>query len=201
MDSYHGRLRYFKIYDRDTCPDLNDTPPRCDYVQSQTVMIRIAVDTCCLNARKHHRILNKLDRLYADGKVELLVSRVNQRDVSAASATTRDMYLGRIKRLKFMYETAYWGMSVWGGSVVGNMRVHQSLIDIFTDGGQHKMNDFWDFWLLETAIANRCDYFLTLNKKHFIDGGRQERIEALGIKVREPDSQFLTEIVHVPTDK
>jgi hypothetical protein len=45
------------------------------------------------------------------------------------------------------------------------------------------------------------DFFITKYKAHFIDDGRREELLALGIKVREPNEEFIEEIKKIARAK
>ncbi len=159
-------------------------------------MILVALDTSCLNAKQTNLVLNALDELEKAGTVKTVTSTVNSREQVATNLREeyREKYLKRIAEKGPKPEVGYWGESSWGGCVYGDKTVADDLVEIF--GGQAALSrsNFFDIWLLQTAIAHRCQYFLTTNKRDFIEGGRKERIEALGIKVREPNDNFLVEL-------
>ena len=158
--------------------------------------IKIALDTSCLNAKKEDSVLNKLEDLREKEIIELYTSTVNEKEQIEKNPNKkwREKYLKRINEEHKVLETGIWGKSKWGNFVWGNKNVNNILRDIF---GKGNIIGNYDVWLLKTAIVHRCDYFLTLNSRHFIENGRREQIEKLGIKVREPNDDFLREVESV----
>ncbi len=161
-------------------------------------MIKIALDTGCLNANKRHIVLNRLDELEKQGKIKLVTSTVNEREAEKnPDQSFRDKYLHIInsKDTKFG-EAGRFDCSAFDIGVFGSEEISDGLEKVLKRGSisDIKPNDWFDFWLLETAITNDCDYFLTTNSRHFIDNGKREMIEELGILVRIPDDNFLKEL-------
>jgi hypothetical protein len=155
-------------------------------------MIKIAIDTSCLNVKKKCKYLNILDKLYSKNKIEIISSTVLEKEQNDnPNSNWRNQYQKRINDLNKKHEVGRWGTSSWGQCLWGNENLSKQLIDIINPKTK---NDIFDLWILETAIANKCDYFCTLNKKDFIYNGKKELIEKLGIKVRIPDNEFIQEI-------
>lgn len=156
-------------------------------------MIKIALDSSCLNARKEHNILNKLENLEKSGKIKLVTSTVNEKEQCEKNPSTewRERYLKIINNKHKVLETGRFDISTYDNCVYGSDEANRILKEIFPNPSN---NDFFDLWLLETALVHKCDYFLTLNAKDFIEGSRKEKIEGLGIKVREPNEDFLQKL-------
>ncbi len=157
----------------------------------------IALDTSCLNAKKTNVYLNELDALEALCVVTLTTSTVNEKEQSTISSDYwRAKYLTRINEKKKRLEVGRFDRSSFGGCVFGGEGAQEKLAGILGTNpeSENDFYDFYDLWLLETALAGDCHYFLTLNSKDFVDGGKKEKLEALGIKIRQPDACFLGEI-------
>ncbi|MBI3032471.1 hypothetical protein HYY69_03280 [Candidatus Woesearchaeota archaeon] len=160
-------------------------------------MIKIALDTGCLNVKKKDLILNKLDELEGLGKIKLITSTVNEKEqiLTNQIETFRNTYLKIINNKEKILEGGRFDISTFDNCVFSDEKIIAELAKIF---GKPKIdsNDFFDLWLLETAIIHKCDYFLTKNSNDFIVNGKKEAIEQLGIKVREPNQDFLNELVN-----
>lgn len=160
-------------------------------------MIKIALDSSCLNAKKGNDILNKLEELYSQGKILLITSTVNEREQNVTNKVEKwkSEYLKIINMREKLLEVGKWKISNWHGFVWGEGEsIIKELVEIFPHADDFEHGDFYDMWFLETAITHKCDYFLTLNENHFIKNGKQEKILALGIKVRKPNNDFLLEL-------
>ncbi len=154
--------------------------------------MRIALDTSCLNVNGRSNALNKLEALEREGRIALIVSTVNEKEQrqSNDSQAWKQRYLDKLEQKGMVPEVGYWDLSLWG-ALWADEDIHRALRAIFGPHQNPREKDWYDFWLLETAIANKCDVFLTLNTRDFVDGTRRERIETLGIKVRTPEEFIL----------
>ncbi|MFW9995039.1 MAG: hypothetical protein ACFFD4_23580 [Candidatus Odinarchaeota archaeon] len=155
-------------------------------------MLKIALDTGCLNVKGKHPILNELEQLEKDGHLEITTSSVLEREQMEKNVMQewRDRYLSKINKHSKEYEVMIIGRSEIGKAVLGSERVR----DIIESTIQSDPKNDYDKWILHTAIVNQNDYFLTLNPNDFINNGKQERLETLGILIREPDNAFLDEL-------
>ena len=159
-------------------------------------MIKIALDSSCLNVKKTHPVLNELNTLEEERKIQFFTSTVNSREQADTNEQVeyREKYLKRIRETNQKPEVGLYGFSFFGTAVYGDASVTKGMENIFGQFEKLSDNNLYDAWLLITAIAHGCDYFLTKNTKHFVDQGRQTKIELLGIKVRLPNEQFLEEL-------
>ena len=72
-------------------------------------MIRIALDTSCLNANKRHCVLNQLEALDKSGKIQLITSTVNEKEQNKSnpSAEWKEKYRkeinSKVKKLLIRY--------------------------------------------------------------------------------------------------
>ncbi len=154
-------------------------------------MIKIGLDTSCLNVKGKNNTLNQLEALEAQGKIILVTSTVNEKEQINTNTDEywKDKYLKKINRKQKIFEVGRYGVSCYDQAVYADDQKCPQLEKIFSD-----KKDFYDLWLLQTACMGECDFFLTLNLKDFIDNGKKEELEKLGIKVRIPDDDFLKEI-------
>ena len=156
-------------------------------------IIKIALDTSCLNVKKNHVILNELEQLDKKNFVLLTTSTVLVREQHESNPNEiwRKKYLFKIDRLSKELEVGKYGISKYGQAVYGSKKVSNILSTILSD--DPRLDN--DKWILHTAIVNKNHYFLTLNTKDFITDGKQEKIEKeLQIKIRTPDPDFLQEL-------
>lgn len=135
--------------------------------------------------------MNRLEELHHMGRIQLVVSTVNSREQEESNPDQawKEKYKKKISEKEIKPEVAMWDVSSWDTPVWGDEEVNSILKSIFQTT---KLS--YDQWLLETALAHDCDYFLTLDSKDFIKNGKKERIEALSIKVRKPDESFMEEL-------
>ena len=76
-------------------------------------MIRIALDTSCLNAKKKHPVLNRIEVLDELCKIQLVTSTVNEKEQQNTnpSAGWRKKYLEEINKKEKVLETGRFGIS------------------------------------------------------------------------------------------
>ncbi|MBA7492641.1 hypothetical protein ES702_03191 [subsurface metagenome] len=159
-------------------------------------MIKIALDTSCLNANKRHFVLNQLEALHASGKIQLITSTVNEKEQDATNLREdwRKKYLKEINSKVKILETGKLGISSFGECVFASEEINTKLRKILP---QRNLDGkvWYDFWLLETAVTVKCDFFLTMDTNHFIENGIGKKLEIeLGIRTREPNQEFLNEL-------
>lgn len=154
-------------------------------------MIKIGLDTSCLNVKGKHDILNQLETLEKEGKITLITSTVNEKEQINTNTSDywKNKYLNKINQKEKISEVGRYGMSCYEQAVYADDKKCSQLEKIFSD-----KKDFYDLWLLQTACMGECDFFLTLNSRDFIDNGKKETIEKIGIKIRIPDDNFFKEI-------
>ncbi|NMB66885.1 hypothetical protein GYA25_02400 [Candidatus Woesearchaeota archaeon] len=159
-------------------------------------MISIALDNSCLNLRKKQEVLNKLDQLYVKNKILLNCSRVNEIEQlkTQKNKDYLNKYISIITEKKNLIESGRLGISKFGDFLFSKKNLNYNLRKIFSKNSDLIDSDYFDIWLLETAILNKQDFFVTLNTNHFIKDGKKESIESLGIKIREPNKDFLKEL-------
>ena len=56
------------------------------------------------------------------------------------------------------------------------------------------LNMLNDIKLVEACHRYKIDFLLTTNSSHFMKYGRQKKLEIVGIKVRNPNAKFQTEL-------
>ena len=154
-------------------------------------MVKIGLDTSCLNVKGKHNILNKLENLGKKSKILLITSTVNEKgqEISNKNDFYKSKYLEKINQKEKIFEVGRYGISRFGKAVFGDDNKCNELDKLFPD-----KKDFYDLWLLQTACTGKCDYFLTLNSRDFIDNVKKEKIENLAIKIRLPNEEFLDEL-------
>lgn len=162
-------------------------------------MVKVALDTGCLNARGKHPELNKLDELEKEGKITLSTSSTSRREQieTQKDPVWLDKYEKRIDELQEDNEPAMVGVSRVGMSQVASNSVPQLVEDlkkICFPGKKLSKNDINDIEHLASAIENSADVFVTMNKKDMIDNGKREEIEKYGIKVRQPNQALIDEL-------
>ncbi|EKD25986.1 MAG: hypothetical protein ACD_79C01416G0002 [uncultured bacterium] len=158
-------------------------------------MTRIGLDTSCLNAKKTHTVLNELDVLEKNGKIKLITSTVHEKEQSSSNSNDfwKEKYKGRINQKEKVPEVGHYNISEFDNCVFGDRDISNKLEEILEINPESE-NDFYDLWLLETALAGDCEFFLTLNSKDFINNGKKEKLESLGIKIRLPNEEFINEL-------
>lgn len=165
-------------------------------------MIKIALDSSCLNAYGKLPLINKLQQLEKDQKVEFYVpSSVWVEQITTQSPKHLPNYLKRIKESIEILELATVGRARIGKARIG-ITERVSIINQINsicfpslEWSDLSYSQITDVLSIEACIAFNIDYFLTLDKKHMIDRGRKKALEELGIKVRYGrDASFLKEI-------
>ncbi|MBN1194477.1 MAG: hypothetical protein JXA08_03900 [Methanomicrobiaceae archaeon] len=162
-------------------------------------MINIALDTSCLNVNHRNKTLNILEKLHKQNKITLKTSTVLEKEQNETNKDPewQSKYLSKIDELEKSFEIAIIGKSVIGQCVIGDEKICSILRAIFLNKSTNSSNDFYDWWILTTALVQKCDYFITTNKRDFIENGRKEKIENLGIKVRCPDQNLIYELCDI----
>ena len=83
---------------------------------------------------------------------------------------------------------ARYGVGQYGVDAYGNKKLVEQIEQIVGPKNTADVDHIY------AAHINRCDYFVTENVRHFIAGGRRERLERLlGVKIRRT-AEFLAEI-------
>lgn len=154
-------------------------------------MIKIGLDTSCLNAKGKHDILNKLEEIEKRGKITLITSTVNEKEQIDTNKNEywQNKYLEKINQKQKIDEVGRYEISGYGQAVYADDEKCPKLEKLFPD-----KKDFYDLWLLQTCVIGKCDFFLTLNSQDFINNNKKEELEKIGIKIRIPDNDFIIEI-------
>jgi len=160
-------------------------------------MLKIALDTSCLNIKQGNSVLNQLEELHQRGEIELVTSSVLEREQkNNLNSDCREKYLEKIEFLSKKLEVAVVDQSRVGQCVTCDSMLNERLKEIILEKQTSKSNDFYDYWILLTSVIHGCNYFMTTNTTDFIKNDKQERIEELGIKVRTPyDDSIIDEIL------
>lgn len=161
-----------------------------------TRIVKIALDTSCLNVKRKNLILNLVEQMEQEGKVVLVTSTVNEKEQLASNQDLRwqKEYLEKINRENKSFEVGRYGLSGYGSAVYGDARNKDILDKALGEYSGQKQSDQFDRWLIETAIVAGVDYFLTMNSNDFIVKDMQAKLEVSGIKIREPNENFLREL-------
>lgn len=166
--------------------------------------LKISLDSNSLNTYQDNLCLNHLDNLADKGLVELYGSAAVIREQADAkrSGPYRSDDLKRIRNLKPLSEVAEFPFSlVQGGSRFWTDEIAKRLDDIAKicySGNSYiqlsrKLRD--DVRILESCIVGVMDFFVTTDKKHFINYGRKHLFyKRYRIKIREPNSYLCKEI-------
>lgn len=160
-------------------------------------MLRVTLDTGALRPVE----LSRIEAAIEGRDVELAHTSVTDREKGTSYAAPT----GAIT------ETAVWGESRWGQSVWGNDESaarFEAILDVVSDGGfpppgsrgdalsaghRHQLRDAM---ILGAHARERRDIFVTNDRKHFIDDGRRELLEALcSTKIMTVD-EFLDRLAH-----
>lgn len=171
---------------------------------SKIIPIKISLDNGCLNAKKGHPILNQINALEKAKKIRLFTASTTWREQidTQKSPYWLKKYLKRISELEMVMEAGTVDLSRIGKArVVDTQTVeHIKKISFICFPGkkweQITPNQKNDVLSLEAHHAFKFDYFLTLNPKDMINDGKAEKLKELDIVVREPNQDFLTEIMN-----
>jgi tRNA(Ser,Leu) C12 N-acetylase TAN1 len=153
-------------------------------------MLKIAIDTCCLNSKKQINCLNDLFELEKQKKLQIITTNALEKD--HPSGKIQKKYLNEINRHEKKNESMVWGTSCWGNSDWTDSQIAIGVKEIMKKTTE-KNNDFNDWHIIISVINNSCDYFITFNKKDFINNDKQDKFEDI-IKVRLPNENTLKEI-------
>jgi hypothetical protein len=132
-------------------------------------MLKIALDTSCLNIKQRNSVLNQLEELYKSGSIELVTSSVLERDQkNNLHSDFKKQYLKKIESLSKKLEVAVVGKSCVGQCVTCDSILSENLMAIILGNQTQKESDYRDYWILLTALTHGCHYFITANTKDFI---------------------------------
>jgi hypothetical protein len=169
-------------------------------------VIRISLDSACLNVKHKDHILNEIEALEKQGKVELYSSLTVQREQTRPKIKSefRIRYEKRMEETKRLSETTIFPFSLERDDLSASrfvtpeskQRIEQIMKICFPNQSWNKLRDEdkTDVRILEAHAYAGLDYFLTKNTRHFIKYGRQNKLEEMGIFVREPDEAFKEEL-------
>jgi tRNA(Ser,Leu) C12 N-acetylase TAN1 len=153
-------------------------------------MLKIAIDTCCLNSKKQINCLNELFELEKQKKLQIITTNALEKD--HPSGKIQPKYIKEIDSHKKEKESMLGGISDWGSSNWTDSKIALKVEEIMKKS-TNKKNDFNDWHIIISVINNSCDYFITFNKKDFINNDKQDKFEDI-IKVRLPNENTLKEI-------
>lgn len=166
------------------------------------MVVRLSLDSSCLNTKKKHPILNILDELEKDGKIEIFVSTSIWREQveTQQNPEWQRKYLKRIAKMKSIYEIGFLGTMYLGHARLAGDDAFQRLIKLAQICFPNKTwetinsNEFNDVMALEAHAFFKLDFFVTLNINDFIANGKRERLSEQQIEVREPNDDFIKEL-------
>jgi hypothetical protein len=164
------------------------------------MVVKIGLDSGCLNAWHRDENLNFLDDLKENGKIEIFVpSSISREQAETQPPKWREFYLDRIDQFEESYEIGFLGSAYLGHfRLAGDDALPrlQTIAQICFQKPLESLDssESIDAMALEASVASGLDFFLTKDKGHFIDYGRKEKLLALGIKVRESNEEFIEEI-------
>lgn len=173
----------------------------------------ITLDTSCMD-KSSLRLLHKLKNLekqdiidiqhnvYAEietnrwisddkSKVQKTVNEVSKAILTAASIP--------LEAQKNSEKTVEYLEKHRGYSVNQLIKIESRVLNVLFPQGFHKndiKSDYIDIRMLSEHIAGKRDIFVTKNKKHFITGGRKEKLEQEfpGLKIRFLNEELIEEL-------
>jgi len=166
------------------------------------MVVRISLDSSCLNIWHQHRILNKLRKLEEQRKIEVFSSGTVWREQIRPEIKDpyRERYQKRLEETKPISETTIFPFSFKGGvrfvTEESQRKIGQIAKICFPNKSWSELteNEKNDVRALEAHAYAGLDYFLTLNENDFIINGKKERLEEMGILVREPNDAFIKDL-------
>lgn len=165
-------------------------------------MIKIGLDSSTLNLNKSNSCLNYIDYFNNHSFLELFASASIYREQESSKEPCRSRDLIRIEQLKPVSEQAEFEFSlVQGGSRFMTPEIQEKLNRIseicysnnqYSTLTQRQRNDVR---ILESYVEEGIHYFITKNKRHFIDHNRSKMFEnEFNIKTRLPEESTWSEI-------
>jgi len=169
---------------------------------SENMVVRISLDSGCLNVKHKHPILNKLRKLEEQERIEIFSSGTVWREQTRPEIPNnyRTRYQKRLEETKPVSETTVFPFSFKSGARFVNEESEQKIEQItkicFPNKSWNELteNEKNDVRALEAHAFAGLDYFLTLDKKDFVINGKKEELEEKGIFVREPNDAFIEEL-------
>lgn len=164
------------------------------------MFVRISLDSNCLNIEHNDPILNKLEKLGDQGKIEFYASGSVRREQKEHALPNNKikLYNERLVKTKNSSETMIFParLDEYGTRFVteeSRQKIDQIMKILFPNKEWSELNikDANDIRILEAHAYACLDYFLTKDN-HFLK--RKKELEAIGIIIREPNDAFMKEL-------
>lgn len=165
------------------------------------MVIRISLDSNCLNIEHNDPILNKLEKLEDQGKIEFYASGSVRREQKEKLIPKNliKLYNERLAKTKYISETTIFPFRLddYGTRFVteeSQKKIRQIWKILFPNKEWSELipKDLNDIRILEAHAHAGLDYFLTYDK-HFIR--KKPKLETIGIFIQKPNEAFIKKIL------
>lgn len=175
-------------------------------MENEIKKIKITLDTGCINI-KEDQILDKIFDLEEEGKIEINISHAFIRDVLKGEERVDQLPIGdrfsahkRLSKAKKYQQIKSGVKFVYPYSefpwAFGDENLFKKVKEILSSNVQEDNVDEEDIRHLVAHKIAKNDIFVTINRRHFIDGERREKLKKLGIVVTTPE-EFVIEYMKI----
>ena len=173
--------------------DGSDACPTCTWPftleawRKTTYQIRrVTLDTCCINSRQRHSSLNKLEEWNTQGHIELQRAYEMLNELAKPGG---EKFLQKASTFSDHPPLFILGSSFLdSGHVLAGPDWWLTIKNALFPRPQITHRQHSDIEHLRQHVRTGGDVFVTLNTKDFINHGKQETLQHLGIWVFDPDA-------------